>query len=785
MNHLLKKKAIAGGGKKQEQKPPIYKPPAMGDLQYGASFSYAETLDLISDGPIEGLVNQNGTVVGNGLKMLQGIYLNDTPVAVTTDIDTSTSRTTTSENEENQLESNPIPITSNGATSCKNFFVNLQDALDSYNPDGRVSSLKFNNNQEKIWNTEFASAPSVNMVYYRQKTEDKGGDSTAPKIKIRKIAFYARAYVKDFYFWLNTTRNPDSGGTSPAYAGYRKWRSKWNGTNNERPTNAVFWTDSNEGGTNWNNRTNSSKFFFGLQDIPVWHGDKALNWTRIRANDLVQGDLDTILNLYTENNAGRSNIDIQGTASLNKFQRDLASKALSRLDWNGGNVKDLLSNFLQKGVSEERGESEFFAIIKPELAAGLTGNIAQGDGSSLLPYGAALYGTTTKWNISYSLRNNGAKIIDCTCPEISEDGTLTGKMHGFVLIAFPALSEKEPLRLKSGQQWGYDNSLFIDSYIKDALKDLSGLKYATQAIQLGTSNDYQFDELKFNFSNVLSEFRNGEEEQNPFSYFNRIFIDHQYGGPLYGPFSTSHNKAPQKIKEDSDMLSRAKLLNSPTSTQFNLTLENGLPLDEGSEDIRTSATKLRNYREWANNSLKNWDEKPIPITHTILNPNVESVFITLNVSSLRDTLTKNVANVNSGKEKKKLDIGSVFPSVLNVRVETGTVGTNGQNNIYKTHDFRIVALIEGVTLVDLGNPDYQGSSKDYVIALDSSRSKILSQPFDLPPLPNQTIQTLTSNGERGIETAGVDTLQKRFIKVTKLSHETNSVLLSKEVSEGN
>jgi len=781
MNHILKKKAIAGGGKRQEQKPPVYKPPAMGDLQYGASYSYAETLDLISDGPIEGLVNQNGTLVFDGLKMLQGVYLNDTPVAVTDGADMTTSRSSVSENEENQLESNPISINSNGATSCKNFFASLQDALDSYNPDGRVTSLKYNNNQQSVWNTEPEMAPSVNMLYYRQKTKDKGGDSTTPKIKDRKIAVYARAYIEDFFFWLNTTRNPDSAGTSPAYAGYRKIRDKWSGNNNPRPTAAMYWTDSNEGNTNWANRNKSSKFFCGLQYINVLHGHKALPWTRIRANDFIQEDLNSILRLYTENNAERANVDIDGIASSNKFQRDLASKALSKLGWNGGSVKDLLRKFLKKGVSVESGQPEFFVIIKPELAAGLSGNIVQGQ-NSLIPYQSTLYGTTTYWNISYNLKNHGAKIIDCTCPEITSDGTLTGNMFGFVLIAFPAIYQAENLRLKSGAVWGIERTLSIDSAIKDALKDLSGLKYARQAIKLGTSNDYQFDELKFNFSNVLSEFRNGDEEQNPFSYFNRIFIDQQYGGPLYGPFSTTNNKAPQKIKEDRNMLSRASLLNGDESTQFNLTVEKGLPLDEGSEDIRSSGTKLRNYSEWANNSLKNWDEKAIPITHTILNPNVESAFITLNISSLKDTLTKNVSNVRSGKENTKLEIGSVFPSVLNIRVETGLVGNNGENNVTKSYDFRIVALIEGQTLIDIGNPDYQGSSKDYVIALDQERSRVLNKPFDLPSLPNQKVQTLTSDGERGIESSAVDSLQKRFIRVTKLSHETNSVLLSKDIA---
>ena len=781
MNHLLKKKAIAGGGKRPEQKPPVYKPPAMGDLQYGASYSYAENLDLISDGPIEGLVNQNGILVNDGLRMLQGIYLDDTPVAVTDEAEVATSRNAISELEETQLESDPIDITSNGATSCKNFFVGLQEALDEYNPDGRASSLKYDNNKQDVWNTEPEMAPSIAMLYYRQKVKDKGGNSTTPKIKDRRIAVYARAYVEDFFFWLNTTRNPDSAGISQAYAGYRKERDKWSGNNNKRPTAAMYWTDNNEGSTNWKNRTNSSKFFCGLQYIDVTHGVRALPYTRIRANDLVQEDLNNILDLYTKNDADRANIDIEGTASLNRFQRDLASKALSKLGWNGGNVKDLLKKFLEKGVSVEKNQPEFFIIMKPELAAGLSGNIQSGDGR-LLNYATSLYGTTKAWNISYELVNNGAKIIDCTCPEINADGTLTGNMHGFVLIAFPALYKKQSLRLKNDTYWGVERSLSIDSHIKNALKDLDKLRYSRQAIQLGTTNDYQFDNLKFNYSNVLAEFKNGEENQNPFGYFNSIFIDQQYGSPLYGPFSTSNILAPQKIKEDSNMLTRSRVLNGPASTQFNLDLENGLPVAEGSEDTRRSGTKIRNYSEWANNSLKNWDEKAIPATHTILNPNVESVFITLNVSSLKDTLTRNVDNVRSGKEKTKLEIGSTFPSVLNIRVETGLIGLNGENKIHKTQDFRIVALIEGQTLIDIGNPDFQGSSKDYIIALDSSRARILSEPFDLPTLPNQNIQTLTSNGEQGVETSAVDSFQKRFVRVTKLSHETNSVLLSKDVS---
>ena len=62
--------------------PPVYLPPKLGQHQYGASHSYAETIDLLTDGPIEGIVNQNGLLC-DGSNILQGIYFNDTPVAVT------------------------------------------------------------------------------------------------------------------------------------------------------------------------------------------------------------------------------------------------------------------------------------------------------------------------------------------------------------------------------------------------------------------------------------------------------------------------------------------------------------------------------------------------------------------------------------------------------------------------------------------------------------------------------------------------------------------------------
>jgi predicted phage tail protein len=83
MKHLLKKLNLAGagGGGKPTVKPAELNPPQLGVHQMAGSFAHAEILDLISDGPIEGLVNKDGVSCNNDI--FQGIYLNDTAIKTT------------------------------------------------------------------------------------------------------------------------------------------------------------------------------------------------------------------------------------------------------------------------------------------------------------------------------------------------------------------------------------------------------------------------------------------------------------------------------------------------------------------------------------------------------------------------------------------------------------------------------------------------------------------------------------------------------------------------------
>lgn len=83
MKHLLKKLNLAGagGGGKPTVKPAELNPPQLGIHQMAGSFAHAEIVDLISDGPIEGLVNKDGISCNDDI--FQGIYLNDTVIKTT------------------------------------------------------------------------------------------------------------------------------------------------------------------------------------------------------------------------------------------------------------------------------------------------------------------------------------------------------------------------------------------------------------------------------------------------------------------------------------------------------------------------------------------------------------------------------------------------------------------------------------------------------------------------------------------------------------------------------
>jgi len=811
MKHLLKKLSIAGAGKgSKKPKPPIYKPPVMGELQYGASFSYAETLDLISDGPIEGIVNANGKIV-DGLEMLQGIYLDDTAVAVTTESDTTGDELTSLELETIETLNMGLDSTK-GVAFCSEFFQELKEA-PRRSSDGKITALP-SSTPGGVDNKEASSNPDVAMVYL---TEEGQNHTTVGGTRIYdKIDLFIRGFIKyrgsagdqTFQWYLNGEQQ----------TGYSDSNAAFRGLDTPIGTlNSLIWADSSLA---------SSKFIFAFQpsysqvQLGGWSRaiagqntirDAAFSQNETRINEAVSSELDTIYELFSNNNQEGGN----------RLQKRLAEKALETLNFTGDSVNNLILDYLNP---EEYGG---VIIVKVEdLNSDLDKSIL--DGNQLFGMTTFPVGTQSGFNLIAAMKNADMRVTDVTCPEINSDGTLTGTMHGFLIFEFPI--ELDPLTEPIGGGWGraiaegeMSNPLGdefgnrrqtaaasftykIPKEVIAALSDLNSFKYAktldtNQIIETNaTVNNFNAINLKYNYSNVLAEFKKGEESQDSFKYFNKVFIDHLYDRELFGPFGTARaegnpnslatqSNAPQRVQIGTSMLNRSRVLGE-TADFYNTDLVNGLPLNEGSDDQRKDAEgKSRNYSSWGANSFANFDEQEIPVVHTIYNPNVDEVFVTLDVSALKDTLIKDVDNVFTGRNKDNQDlkIGTTFPSVLNIKIETGAIRENGGFKKHKEYTYRIVALIEGNTLIDLGNPDYKTSSgREFVIQLNGADDNLnyLSKPFELPQSKSTNKEVLSADGEVGIEagTLEQDSNEKRYVRISKLSYETNSALLSKVVS---
>jgi predicted phage tail protein len=326
-------------------------------------------------------------------------------------------------------------------------------------------------------------------------------------------------------------------------------------------------------------------------------------------------------------------------------------------------------------------------------------------------------------------------------PEIS-NGQFTGKLRGLIIIYVPLIERQ------LGGRYIYNTGYFI---AQSLLRSLNSLDIKLEALDAAIVSN-QSSGL-FNFSNVSCQFKNGAEYQQSLNNFDKVFNDYLYESRLYGPFDKTKNI--QRIKIDNKFTNGIADM-TLTVAQSQLTL--GL---EGSVDARDKG----NYSNW-NDANEKRDYESLSVTHTIENPFVDAVSISIAVNSLSDTLE---TDVNLGGSIGLLQAGAKVPSIVAIRVETGKI-TNGQKLEVETYSYSIAGLIEGSCIIDFGS-DYSEAEnllKDAVkiIEGDNLINTPLTQPFILPALVDSEEPSST----------------KRYIKVVKLSAETNSVLINKDVA---
>lgn len=221
------------------------------------------------------------------------------------------------------------------------------------------------------------------------------------------------------------------------------------------------------------------------------------------------------------------------------------------------------------------------------------------------------------------------------------------------------------------------------------------------------------------------------------------------------------------------LFSRQKFIHQPKAAiaaMFDLMLD-----FEGSEDNRATVTASDvtnidgkiGFSSWAKNSVSYTSEKSRPITHVIENPNVDAVFVTLNVRALKDTahldtiLYESTAATPMGYKDKKFPLGSSIPSIMRFSIECGYQDSDG-NEVFVDSSYprfyEIKGIAESPAAIDVGrteNSNYLTKYSRFILG-----TKSIAEEITLPPAQPNRI---------------------RFVRVTRTTFESYSSLIRREL----
>lgn len=674
MKHLFNKKILQGGGKnKPKPQPAVLRPPEIGNFQILNSYSVVEIMDLISDGPIGGLVNQNGQVLEDGASILQGVYLDNTPVQVTN------------------------PKFEEYSNENKMLHIDIQSGLNKFGDtyyDYDSKSYKYH----KFPVVAGTIAPALN---YR-------GNQT--NLLIARLDIAANRPFNTIYSPLTNSTIGKAG---------NGWM--WYGDPRQPTKLSYFKTTAGP-------------------DLEIHYKKDSLF-----AAGTILNQLDSELSLEIN------------TSSNNPLQQQSVKKAQLKL----GNFKNQYFDPSSNSF-DWKSKNDIFFVVK--IGSRLTKQIAAWDNSTISSASDA-NDKNKLADISFYLNNfeksfPSSDIIKIIVPSIT-DSNYTKELFGCIIFKLNAYSSYIE---KGAPTYQYFYKINIDNTIP----------FTNETIPLSFYKEPESKNFsranKYNFLNVACEFKDGSEDQIPLEHFKNIFIDHDYNSKLLGPF-----------KKGSDVQRLIDLKAKDTSeATLSVSLSTAINGAEGSRDTRflkggkTGPNGDENYSDW--NATNSFDEEAIAITHTIENSNVSSFYVTLAISSLSDTVeidkTSALGTSMLPDANKIVKAGSKIPSIVNFKIEYGKINNGQIDDVNKTIKiFSVLALIEGQMLIDLGAPGSKIPSnlKDAVKEFNSSDASLKAIEdnitFKLPALQNGEDPTST----------------KRYVKITKLSSETNSILINKEV----
>lgn len=270
-----------------------------------------------------------------------------------------------------------------------------------------------------------------------------------------------------------------------------------------------------------------------------------------------------------------------------------------------------------------------------------------------------------------------------------------------------------------------------------AIKD-----FVSKVVVLNYTNE------KYNYNNVLAEARMGDDFQTPLAYFRRVYISKEYAVKLAGPFNVGG--------------SVFRVANFGDPNGFSTLGYSEIPLaetasGEGSTDNRNG----KSFSSYAGNNKSTYVESALPIIHIIENTNVDQIYLTIGVRALSDTnqMEQSIAGIGDAQ------VGAKIPTAIRFTVEWGLQDSFGKEvaSTIQKRVYQISGLADSAVLVDLGREENASIASKYsfVAASNSSGALGASSSIILP------------SAQSG---------KKRFVRITRTTHESSSVLIRREIS---
>lgn len=726
MNHFLTKNFSkvggAGGGKKSDApSPPTLTPPKLGSLSALTSYSYSESVDALSEGPIEGLVNQNGQYLSSH-RIFEGIYIDDVPVKKTVNpldetIDKSTLALT------NILTAATNSWFANGEFSDYSLAdlpktnISYDPAIEVSNPYEAFVSTSGTLTAEIIYGkTNIAKAlfrgknllsalsndsvtPSISKEAIKRKLLQYGAFSTFSMIENNLLKDYPSSTEYPFFcvkinlgnFYNSTneplqpTSNVDVGKTTNAFLEHDIvnqifQRLEISEANRTRVLRPLSWIDMSYLYGDTVPQLGGYIYIFGIHE------------NGYPTQESIVGLRETVQNFYILNfrqeKYNYSNI-LAEVRNGEELQQQLGFFEKTYLDKQYG-IK-LLGPFSNQGevlkvtnfgvVSTTDGVIEGLAETSIDASAASSAQLFSLEEKATLESLWGLEGRLLKSGEKYQLTQ---KYVDVWRSSITSK-VITTTTTGFIY-----------------------KLTFSNNVVSVIEKNGANFSYKFTNIYGTTVSWLDYPEQNLNLSPAI------------------------YGAALSAQFPGEAG------------MQRSRNLSIAIY---------GVSSLEGSQDTRAS----KSFSDWSASSISQFDEEPNSVIHVVRNPNVSAVSLTMGIRALSDTAetTRTLAGT-----AQSVDAGSKIPSAVRFKVEIGLQDQNGvELPATQSVVYQVIGIAESPALIDIGRTENATNVPNYSRFIQGTEN--IAAPLTLP------------DGGEGF---------LRYVKITRTTHETYSVLVRREIS---